>query len=147
MEKTNGFLGSSGIRMSLFLLGIVSLLLLANTQSVVGNKHQMLPSDQAISYKFKYLIGSNRFNEFKMLENLIKPTSSIFTVSNTNVNDLQGSFASSESDIVFLLGRPDIKISNTIYQYNLGEENSVCHAIIEFNEKSQVVSVAIKSCK
>lgn len=133
--------------MSLILLGIVSLILLSNIQSVVGNKHRMLPADEAVSYKFKYLIGGNRLAEFKLLEPLIKPTSALLTVSNSEVKALQGSFASTESDIIFLLGQPDIRISNTQYQYNLSEDNSSCMAIIKFNRDRQVGSSLIKNCK
>lgn len=146
MENTNEkSISDSRIRMSLLLLGIVSLLLLSNIQSVVGSKHRILPADQAISYKFKYLIGGNRLLEYKLLEPLIKPTSAILTASNTN--GLHASFASNESDIIFLLGQPDVKVSSTKYQYNLSEDNSKCSVIIEFNSNRQVVFSLIKNCK
>lgn len=148
MENTNEkSVSNSAIRMSLFLLGVVSLLLLANIQSAIGGKHKLLPSYQAISYKFKYLIGGNRLAEFKMLESIIKPTSAMLTVSNSEVKVLEGSFASTESDIIFLLGQPDVRISNTQFQYDLSEDNSSCVAIIKFNQNRQVVSSLIKNCK
>jgi hypothetical protein len=147
MEKTDEKnMSNSRIRMSLLLIGIVSLLILANIQSVVGKKHRMLPADEAISYKFKYLIGANRLEEFKLLQSLIKPTSAVFTVSNSNANMLQGNFASNESDIIFLLGQPDVRISNTKYLYNLSEDDLKCRVIIEFNSNFQVVSSLIKNC-
>lgn len=148
MENTNEkSISGSTIRMSLFLLGVVSLLVLANIQSAIGGKHKLLPSDQAISYKFKYLIGGNRLEEYKMLESLIKPTSAMLTVSNSDVKVLEGSFASNEFDIIFLLGQPDIRISNTEFQYKLSEDDSSCIAIIKFNQDRQVISSTIKNCK
>lgn len=147
MESTNEkSISNSKIRMSLLLIGVISLVLLANIQSLVGSKHRMLPAEEAISYKFKYLIGNNRQKEFKLLEPLIKPTSAILTVSNLSTKSLQGSFASNESDIIFLLGWPDVKISDTKYQYNLSDDDSKCKVIIEFNNELQVVSTMLKNC-
>jgi hypothetical protein len=134
-----------GIKMSLLLLIVFSLLSEANAQSMIGSNHKLLPSDQANSDQFKAAVGNNRLIEFQNLENLIKPiTSSTGTA--PNYDYFIGDYITSEAELLFLLGQPDIKISNTIYQYNLGVSSSSCKAYIGIDADGFVTYSVIKNC-
>ncbi|MFZ4796628.1 MAG: hypothetical protein ACOYMA_03985 [Bacteroidia bacterium] len=69
----------------------------------------------------------------------------IYNLFNADAKDLIGSFASKESDIIFLLGQPELKISNSVYQYSMGDEKSKSKVIIEFNKERRVIFSAIKN--
>lgn len=134
-----------GTRMSLLLLLVVSLLSVANAQSVTGSMHKLLPTDQENSDRFKSAVGTNRLVEFQKLENLIKP----LTASTGNAPDYDyfiGDYRTSEAELLYLLGQPDLKVSNTIYQYNLGVSSSNCKAFIGVNGDGFVTYSVIKNC-
>lgn len=132
-------------KMSLLLLMVISLLSLANAQSVIGSKHKLLPTDQENSIKFKAAVGNNRLIEFEKLENLIKP---LTTASGTAPDHdyFIGDYRTTEEELLFLLGQPDVKISNNIYQYNLSVSSSNCKAFIGVDSDGFVTYSVIKNC-
>ncbi len=75
----------------------------------------------------------------------MKKAKEIYNLINFDAGDLIGNFASKESDILFLLGPPELKISNSVYQYNMGQNDSKKKVIIEFNKERKVIFSAIKN--
>jgi hypothetical protein len=75
----------------------------------------------------------------------MKKVKEIYNLINADAKSMFGNFVSNESDITFLLGPPELKISNSVYQYSMGENDSKCKVIIEFNKDRKVVFSAIKN--
>ncbi|MFZ4796626.1 MAG: hypothetical protein ACOYMA_03975 [Bacteroidia bacterium] len=123
--------------MSLLLLIVFSLLSAANAQSIIGSNPKLLPSDQVNSDQFKSKAGQNRVQEFKLLNDLIK-TVPLINEPAPNYEYFIGDYTTSLAELIFLLGEPDVKVSSTIYQYNLGVSSSNSKAYIGINNEGFV---------
>lgn len=124
-------------KMSLLLLIVFSLLSAANAQSIIGSNPKLLPSDQVNSDQFKSKAGQNRVQEFKLLNDLIK-TVPLINEPAPNYEYFIGDYTTSLAELIFLLGEPDVKVSSTIYQYNLGVSSSNSKAYIGINNEGFV---------
>lgn len=130
----------------LVLLAIIVLFQLGlKAQHQEDNNREISPEFVELSKSFKLKIGLNRINEFEKLSHLIKPKTQI-TQTPPNYNYYIGDFTTTLSEIITLLGEPDIKISNTIYQYNLGTNSTACKVYIGIDADGFVTYSVIKSC-
>lgn len=102
-------------------------------------------SDKVNSDSFKAKVGIARLVEFKKLESLIIPKSTAAGVAPEGEHFI-GQYAMTETELVFLLGAPDVKVSSVIYQYNLGNGNSSCKLYVGIDSDGYVTYSVIKSC-
>ncbi len=129
-----------------FFVCITFLLLanLVNAQVYTGN-FKITENDKVNSDAFKAKVGTVRLAEFKKLESLIIPKSTAAGLAPA-VDYFVGQYAMSETELVFLLGVPDVKVSNVIYQYNLGNSNSACKLYVGIDSEGFVSYSVLKSC-
>lgn len=99
---------------------------------------------KASSELFKSKVGLDRLNEFKKLNELIK-TLPIQKETAPENNYLIGDYTTTLKDLVSLLGEPDVKVSNSIYQYNLNVSSSDSKAYIGINNEGFVTYSVINS--
>ena len=112
---------------------------------VNGEKELKLTANYlAASTTFKSLIGNDRKSSFKILESLIKPNVSTAKVGLNNTSD---QFIITEKDLLQVFGQPDLKISNSIYQYNLGISSSNCKAVIGLSKDGIITFYTQKDCQ
>ena len=102
------------------------------------------PNDLLSSTEFKASQGKLRFNAFEKLENLIKPASS-FDGPAPDYEYYLGDYKMSSTDLVFLLGEPDLKIAPSIWQYNLKPSTS-CRVVIGIDEDLMVSYLVVRDC-
>lgn len=117
---------------------------IAQAQVIEQNK-KITNLDKVNSDAFKAKVGANRIVEFKKLEPLIIPKSAN-TSSAPAGEHFIGEYAMSEAELIFLLGQPDLKVSNVIYQYNLGANGSACKVFVGIDSDGFISYSVIKSC-
>jgi hypothetical protein len=129
-----------------FFIWIAFLLLanLANAQVNAGN-FKITENDKVNSDAFKAKVGTARLTEFKKLEGLVIPKTPASGVADIGHHFI-GEYAMTETELVFLLGVPDVKVSNVIYQYNLGNNNSACKLYVGIDSEGFVSYSVLKSC-
>lgn len=129
-----------------FFIWIAFLLLanLANAQVNAGN-FKITENDKVNSDAFKAKVGTARLTEFKKLEGLVIPKTPASGVADIGQHFI-GEYAMTETELVFLLGVPDVKVSNVIYQYNLGNSNSACKLYVGIDSEGFVSYSVLKSC-
>jgi len=125
---------------------IVFLMICFNTQSILAQSPppKIHPADLQNSNDFKSNIGGNRYLIFIKLQNLIKPVSS-FEGPAPAYDYYIGDYKVSATDLVFLLGEPDVKIAPAVWQYNLSA-NQQCKVIIGIDEDGMVSYMVNKGC-
>ncbi|MFA9213035.1 MAG: hypothetical protein ACEQSR_04210 [Candidatus Methylacidiphilales bacterium] len=101
--------------------------------------------DKLNSDAFKVKVGTNRIVEYKKLEHLIIPKSAN-TLSAPIGEHFIGEYAMSEAELIFLLGPPDLKVSNVIYQYNLGTNGAACKVFVGIDGDGFISYSVTKSC-
>ena len=105
---------------------------------IIGEKDSKLTAnDLTISSNFKASVGQNRIALFDQIKPLINSVDA-----NGNTTE-----ATSSNDLVQLLGEPDIKIQQSIYQYNLNQSASSCKAIIGISKEGLVTFCVVKDCQ
>lgn len=129
-----------------FFIWIAFLLLanLANAQVNAGN-FKITENDKVNSDAFKAKVGTARLTEFKKLEGLVIPKTPASGVADIGQHFI-GEYAMTETELVFLLGVPDVKVSNVIYQYNLGNSNSACKLYVGIDTEGFVSYSVLKAC-
>jgi len=129
-----------------FFIWIAFLLLanLANAQVNAGN-FKITENDKVNSDAFKAKVGTARLTEFKKLEGLVIPKTPASGVADIGQHFI-GEYAMTETELVFLLGVPDVKVSNVIYQYNLCNSNSACKLYVGIDSEGFVSYSVLKSC-
>lgn len=130
------------IRTMLFLL--FSLVMSINWVNAQTN-FKITDNDKVNSDAFKAKVGVARLTEFKKLESLIIPKSAN-TLSAPTGEHFIGEYAMSEAELVFLLGPPDLKVSNVIYQYNLGTNGATCKVFVGIDGDGFISYSVTKSC-
>ena len=137
--------GKSLIKKQFFIwLAFLLLANLANAQVNAGN-FKITENDKINSDAFKAKVGTARLTEFKKLESLVIPKTPASGVAEVGQHFI-GEFAMTETELVFLLGVPDVKVSNVIYQYNLGNSNSACKLYVGIDSEGFVSYSVLKSC-
>jgi hypothetical protein len=137
--------GKSLIKKQFFIwLAFLLLANLANAQVNAGN-FKITENDKINSDAFKAKVGTARLLEFKKLESLIIPKSTAAVVAPEGEHFI-GQYSMTETELVFLLGTPDVKVSNVIYQYNLGNSNSACKLYVGIDSEGFVSYSVLKSC-
>lgn len=129
----------------LFLLTTIVLIGNIAQAQVTGQNIKITNLDKVNSDAFKVKAGSNRIVEFKKLEPLIIPKSAN-TLSAPIEEHFIGEYAMSEVELIILLGQPDVKVSNVIYQYNLGANGSACKVLVGIDSDGFISYSVIKSC-
>jgi hypothetical protein len=130
----------------LVLVWILSVLMVGFTQAQTSEGNgKIAGNDKITSDLFKAKVGLPRLAEYKQLESLIIPKSN--STEKPAGNDyLIGQFAMSEADLILLLGNPDVKVSQIIYQYNLGGVNGTCKLYVGLDPEGFVSYAVIKAC-
>ncbi len=134
--------GKLKIRTMLFL--VFSLTMSFNWVNAQSNT-KITDNDKINSDAFKAKVGTARLVEFKKLESLIIPKSTAAGVAPEGEHFI-GQYAMTETELVFLLGAPDVKVSSVIYQYNLGNGNSSCKLYVGIDAEGYVSYSVLKSC-
>ena len=109
---------------------------------------QIIPDElKEMSKFFKENKQANRVNTFKSLQHLIKEKL-------TDVNDeykeegaVMGTYTTTSKELVSLLGEPDRKVANTIWEYQLNGSQKACKVVIGINKYGEVTFVTIKDCQ
>lgn len=141
-QNQNG--NSSISKQFLAWIAFLFLVNMVNAQVNAGN-FKITENDKINSDAFKAKVGTVRLIEFKKLESLIIPKSTAAGVAPA-VDYFVGQYAMTETELVFLLGVPDVKVSNVIYQYNLGNSNSACKLYVGIDTEGFVSYSVLKSC-
>lgn len=128
----------------LLLFFFIFLICAFNSSSAQNPTPQIHPNDLVSSNEFKASQGKLRYSAFEKLENLIKPASS-FDGPAPDYEYYLGDYKMSASDLIFLLGEPDLKIAPSIWQYNL-KPNTSCRVVIGIDEDMLVSYVVVKDC-
>lgn len=137
--------GKSSIKKQFFIwIAFLLLANLVNAQVNAGN-FKITENDKINSDAFKTKVGTLRLTEFKKLESLIIPKTQEAGVANNDQHFI-GENAMTETELVFLLGVPDVKVSSVIYQYNLGNSNSACKLYVGIDSEGFVSYSVLKSC-
>jgi len=111
----------------------------------INSNIKITNNDKLNSEAFKAKVGVMRLLDFKKLENLIIPKSTN-TVAPPVGAYFIGEYAMTEAGLILLLGIPDFKVSNVIYQYNLGITNSACKLYVGIDSDGFISYSVIKSC-
>lgn len=128
------------------LLWILFVLMVSFTQAqTTVENNRIATNDKVTSDLFKAKAGLPRLEEYKKLESLIIPKNNNTELATTN-DYFIGRYAMSEADLIFLLGNPDLKVSQVIYQYNLGGNNSTCKLYVGIDTEGFVSYAVIKAC-
>ncbi len=116
-----------------------TLLLSSKSYSQVNSDKdsKLTVSDETNISNFKASAGRNRIALFDQIKPLIKSV-------DANGNIIE---ASTSEDIINLLGEPDLKKQQSIYQYNLNISSSPCKAVIGLNKEGLVTFCVIKECQ
>lgn len=116
-----------------------SLLLSFSSYSQVSSEKdsKLTTNDVSNINNFKGAVGQNRILLFEQIKPLIKSVDA-----NGNTTE-----ATSREELISLLGEPDIKIQQSIYQYNLNQSASSCKAIIGISKEGLVTFCVIKDCQ
>jgi hypothetical protein len=115
------------------------ILFLTSTLASFGQSSSpQIPEGYKLSSElFKSKVGLDRLNEFIKLNELIK-TFPILKENAPEYDYLIGDYTTTLKDLVNLLGEPDVKVSNSIYQYNLNVSSSDSKADIGINNEGFV---------
>ena len=92
---------------------------------------------------FKMSRNSNRLSIFEQLQSSIKIKSPQYAFGGSS--QAQANQFTTYSDIVEMLGEPNIKISKSVIIYTLNPSNG-CKAVIEFDSNSNVIYIGVKDC-
>ncbi len=93
---------------------------------------------------FKMSRNSNRLSLFEQLQSSIKVKSARVST-NPKTPNLVVQYTT-YSDVVELLGEPNVAVKKSTFIYTLNPTNG-CKGIIEFDTEGYVVYMAIKDCK
>lgn len=92
---------------------------------------------------FKMSRNSNRLSIFEQLQSVIKIKSPQYAFG-SNFQSQANQFTT-YSDIIEMLGEPNVKISKSIIVYTLNPSNG-CKAVIEFDGNNNVIYIGVKDC-
>jgi hypothetical protein len=96
---------------------------------------------------FKENKQSNRINTFKSLQHLIKEKLADVVDEEREEGAVMGTYTTTSKELVSLLGEPDRKVANTIWEYQLNGAQKACKVVIGINKNGEVTFVTIKDCQ
>lgn len=107
------------------------------SQTSSENDSKLTASDLSNISSFKASVGLNRIALFEQIKPLVKCI------------DANGSTseATTSEELISLLGEPDVKIQQSIYQYNLNVSSNSCKAIVGLSKDGMVTFCVIKDCQ
>lgn len=107
------------------------------SQNLSEKDSKLTANDLSNISSFKASVGLDRTMLFEQIKPLIK---SIDAKGNT-------AEASTLEELISLLGEPDLKIQQSIYQYNLNVSSRSCKALVGLNKDGLVTFCVIKDCQ
>jgi len=124
------------------LLAIITLALLSvKSYSQSGNSITITPAITAQSNAFKNLVGQNRVTEFKALQGLIiTKASQASCTTSTSIN------FTTKSEVISLLGAPNMNLSPNLIAYNLSASNQACQAVFGVDNNGLILLIQINNC-
>lgn len=103
------------------------------------------PNEANCSSFFKSQIGQIRDTTYNHLEKLIMPIPAE-SMSSEILSNAIGAKVTTMAEVIYMLGEPDNKIENKIFEYCLKPSPSNCKAVIGFNASEEVTFKVIKNC-
>lgn len=109
---------------------------------------QIIPDEfKEMSKFFKENKQVNRVSTFKALQQLIKEKLTDVVESDKEEGAVMGTYTTTSKELVSLLGEPDRKVANTIWEYQLNGSQKACKVVIGINKHGEVTFVTIKDCQ
>jgi CBS domain containing-hemolysin-like protein len=147
MKKTNPNVyqkGKSQLAAVIMLLFVSIFFSTLTSAQVSLNNAKVTATDKINSDAFIAKVGTARLVEFKKLQSLIIPKSTAAGIAPAGEHFI-GQFAMTEAELVTLLGTPDVKVSNVIYQYNLAATDG-CILLVGIDSEGFVSYSVLKAC-
>lgn len=116
----------------------------SNAQTPVYGE-MLEPNETNCSILFKSQVGQIRDTTYNHLETLIMPVPAGNMPSEILSNAI-GANVTTMAQIIYMLGEPDNKIENKIFEYCLKPSPSSCKAVIGFNASGEVIFKVTKNC-
>lgn len=130
--------------LGIFLFAILSTLILP--QAAISQ--QAIPEEfKEMSKNFKENKQANRVNAFKAMQHLIKEKLSEEVADQKEDGAMMGTYTTTSKELIALLGEPDRKVANTIWEYQLNGSQKACKVVIGINKNAEVTFVTIKDCQ
>lgn len=129
-------------RLFYLLVLIIGVTFQSSAQSAKAEIIKLSQKDKQNSLLFQSLKGKDRIDVFKQLQTLVRVKGSAADVVTTS--NRIGAKTTTLAEVVALLGEPDVKIQQTLIEYNL-KQGATAKAVIGITKDGEVQFCTIKN--